>query len=164
MTPIPDSHKLTDEDIDRFVDSLRAVALQALFSLSIDVVGALQILATLRPKLICPELIDRFYFTLDSLTEPHKLISLMQCIVGVSIPIAGGLSNGYKEGPSHILPMLMAALPGLDPNDPRKCIVTFQFIQVFVSVMPLIDSSKASETCNDLTEVSANSQKKLIQI
>ena len=60
-TPIPDSHKLTEEDIDRFVESIRGVAMQAMFSKlgCSDVSVALQHLATLRPKMIIPMLIER---------------------------------------------------------------------------------------------------------
>lgn len=60
-TPIPNSHKLTEEDIDRFVESIKGVAMQAVFSKlgCSDVSVALQHLAILRPKMICPVLIER---------------------------------------------------------------------------------------------------------
>jgi len=32
----------------------------------------------------------------------------------------------YPEGPTHVIPMLLAVLPGIDPNDMHKSMVTFQ--------------------------------------
>lgn len=49
----------------------------------------------------------------------------------------------YPEGPTHVIPLLMALLPGIDPNDIRKSYVTFNFILHFVNMVPLIDSSDA---------------------
>lgn len=94
------------------------------------------------------------YSTLDSLTEPHKLTSVMQCIVPVARPLVQGLRYGYPEGPTHVIPLLMYTLPGIDANDFKKLFVTFQFISMFVTLVPIIDSSKASEHYTDLTEVS----------
>lgn len=94
------------------------------------------------------------YSTLDSVTEPHKLTSVMQCVVAVARPMVQGARSGYPEGPTHVIPLLMSTLPGIDPNDFRKCFVTFQFISIFVTLIPIVDSSKASEYWNDLTEVS----------
>lgn len=94
------------------------------------------------------------YSRLDSVTEPHKLTSVMQCVAAVARPMVEGAKKGYPEGPTHVIPMLMQTLPGIDANDFRKCVVTFQFISVFVRLIPIVNSSAASEYCNDLTEVS----------
>ena len=60
-TPVPDSKKLTEEDIDKFVESMKNVAMQAVFSKvgCTDASIALQHLATLRPKIIISGLIER---------------------------------------------------------------------------------------------------------
>nr|CAD7597822.1 unnamed protein product [Timema genevievae] len=60
-TQVPDSHKLTEEDITSFVESVQPVAMQAMFSKlgATDVIHALQHLATLRPSLIIPQVIER---------------------------------------------------------------------------------------------------------
>ena len=57
----PESHRLTDEDIRRFVVSMKPVALQAIYSRSglSEVAHALHYLAALRPDIIIPEIIDR---------------------------------------------------------------------------------------------------------
>lgn len=57
----PESHKLTDEDIDRFVESMKGIVSQAVYSKfgCAEVATALQHLAVLRPKMIIPVLIER---------------------------------------------------------------------------------------------------------
>nr|CAD7425108.1 unnamed protein product [Timema monikensis] len=153
-TQVPDSHKLTEDDITSFVESVQPVAMQAMFSKlgATDVIHALQHLATLRPSLIIPKVIERMYANLETLTEPHKLTAAMQCVVAVARPMVQGKTNGYKEGPTHVIPLLLATLPGIDPNDIRKCFVTLQFISTFATMIPFVDSSTASEHWKDLTE------------
>lgn len=150
-TPVPESHKLTEDDITRFVECMKPVVMTAMFTRldSSDVSQAMQHLATLRPALIIPPLIEKLYCTLDSLTEPHKYTAAMQCVVAVARPMVQG--TDYAEGPTHVVPLLLASLPGIDPNDIRKCFVTFQFITTFSTMVPLVDSSAAPDYYNDLT-------------
>jgi proteasome activator subunit 4 len=91
------------------------------------------------------------YSSLEVLTEPHKLTAAMQCMVAVARPMVQG--STYKEGPTHVIPLLMSTLPGIDPNDIKKCFVTFQFISTFATLVPIVDCSSASEYWNNLTEV-----------
>jgi hypothetical protein len=60
-TRVPDSHRLTEEDITNFVESIKPVAMQAMFSKMglIEVSQAFQHLATLRPAIIIPQIIER---------------------------------------------------------------------------------------------------------
>lgn len=62
-----------------------------------------------------------------------------------------GDRNGYPEGPTNVIPLLMELLPGIDPNDIRKSYVTFNFIVHFVNMIPVINSSEASNY-HELTE------------
>ncbi|XP_049827617.1 proteasome activator complex subunit 4-like [Schistocerca gregaria] len=153
-TPVPDSHKLTEDDITNFVESVKPVALQAMFSkLGLTEINqAMQHLATLRPNIVIPLVVDRMYANLETVTEPHKLTAAMQCMVAVARPMVQGARLGYKEGPTHVIPLLMSVLPGIDPNDVRKCFVTFQFIATFSTLIPIVDSSQASNYWSDLTE------------
>lgn len=152
-TETPESHRLTDEDVDRFVSSMCIVTGHVIFSRvsSGDIHAGLQHLATLRPALVVPLVLDKLNGTLDQLTEPHKLTSAVQCLVAVARPMVRGPLAGYPEGPTHVIPLLHALLPGIDPNDIRKCLVTFQFISTFISMVPLVDSSAASNE-HDLTD------------
>lgn len=63
-----------------------------------------------------------------------------------------GAKSQYPEGFTHVLPLLTALLPGIDSNDIRKCLVTFNFMVHFINMIPLINSSDASQYYNDLTE------------
>ena len=102
-------------------------------------------LAQLRPGLVIPPILDRLYSALDTVTEPHRLTATLQCIgsyfslcinlltfiiqtflhegiVSVVRPLVRG-GEDYPEGPTHVVPLLMACLPAIDPNDIRKTLV-----------------------------------------
>ena len=61
LTPIPDSHKLTEEDITAFVESMMQPVLLAMFSKtgSLDAAQALQNLALMRPELVIPPVLEK---------------------------------------------------------------------------------------------------------
>jgi proteasome activator subunit 4 len=63
------------------------------------------------------------YPAMENLTEPHRLIACMICIVAVARPMLQS-DKWYPEGKSHVLPLLNLALPGIDPNDFKKCLVS----------------------------------------
>lgn len=149
---IPAHKLLTDDDITRFVLSMQPVIMQAMFSRFAlnDTVKALQSLALLRPEIIIPPLIERMYYTLDSITEPHKLTCVMQCMVAVARPLVQS-SPVYPEGITHVIPLMIAVLPGIDPNDLHKCFVTFQYLSTFAILIPIVNSSDAAKY-HDLTE------------
>ena len=56
------------------------------------------------------------------------------------------------DAPTHVLPLLLATVPGIDPNDMRKSMVAFQFLSTFCTLVPLVDSSDAFNH-HTLTEV-----------
>lgn len=151
--PIPDEFKLTENCITEFVESMRSIAFQAVYSRvgAVDVGRLFKQLAELRPELIVPGVIDRVYTTLDSLTEPHKMTASLQCLVSVSRPLVAG-HNGFTAGRTHVIPILFASLPGIDPNDFRKTSVTFEFLTSFALLVPLIDCSKAGLYWSDLSD------------
>ncbi|KAH8027892.1 hypothetical protein HPB51_011122 [Rhipicephalus microplus] len=92
------------------------------------------------------------YSSLETLTEPHRLTAAMHCVLAVARSLVQG-GRFFPEGPSHVVPLLNSCLPGIDPNDIRKCIVTFQFISTFATLVPLVDCSKAVNIRTDLTEI-----------
>ncbi|KAL3232022.1 hypothetical protein MRX96_023105 [Rhipicephalus microplus] len=150
----PESHRLTDADVTAFVESVQPVVLLSMFSKggSSGAAVALQDLALLRPELVIPPVIDRLYSSLETLTEPHRLTAAMHCVLAVARSLVQG-GRFFPEGPSHVVPLLNSCLPGIDPNDIRKCIVTFQFISTFATLVPLVDCSKAVNIRTDLTEI-----------
>lgn len=59
----------------------------------------------------------------------------------------------------HVLPLLFTSLTGIDPNDPSKCLATFRLIATYVTMIPIVDCSKAptSEMSETEQQVSAES-------
>eukprot|EP00069_Balaena_mysticetus_P019421 bmy_12136T0 len=154
LTPVPDSHKLTDQDVTDFVQCIIQPVLLAMFSKtgSLEAAQALQNLALMRPELVIPPVLERTYPALETLTEPHQLTATLSCVIGVARSLVSG-GKWFPEGPTHMLPLLMRALPGVDPNDFSKCMITFQFIATFSTLVPLVDCSSVLQERNDLTEV-----------
>ncbi len=156
---VPSQHKLTEDEVTAFVDTVKPIALQSMYSKSgmIEAGASLAYLATLRPAVIIPPLVERMYDALATLTEPHKLTASMHAIVSVSrslvYPEGTDPSSGrYPEGPTHVIPLLMATLPGIDPNDTRKAMVTFQFLSTFCTLVPMVDCSSAHQHHPDMSE------------
>lgn len=150
---IPETHRLTEECINKFVNCFKPVALQAIYSrMNPNDVGKIfKVLSELRPELIIPGIIERLYNSLEVLTEPHKLTASLQTLMRVARPIVTG-HNGYVEGKAQVIPLMMALLPGLDPNDFRKTCIVLQFYVSFSILVPMVDCSRASQFYDDLTE------------
>lgn len=58
--PIPESHKLSEDDITKFVECMKPAMMTAMFS-RLELSGnhlSMQYLAMLRPELIIPPIID----------------------------------------------------------------------------------------------------------
>jgi len=108
-------------------------------------------LAQLRPQLAIPPLLERLYSALDNLTEPHRLTAALQCLVAVIRPLVKG-DESFPEGPSHVLPLLMASLPAVDPNDTRKTLVTFQLVTTIATLVPIVDCSSVINQYPNLTQ------------
>lgn len=102
---------------------------------------------------------------MDSLTEPYKLISALQSICGVARPmLSGGLNCTYEQGKNHVIPLLFAILPGIDPNDMRKSIISLQLVCTFSNMIPIVDCSSASSHHSDLTPVSLKNTSRNVEI
>ena len=75
---------LTDERVRRFVTAMKPLLLLNMYSknlsLRLETLFALKSLAELAPDLIVPELLNRLYPALDSLTEPHRLTASMSAV------------------------------------------------------------------------------------
>jgi Proteasome-substrate-size regulator, mid region len=61
---IPESSKLTDEDVQKFVEIMQPITIQAMFSKTgiLDMVQSLQYLATLKPSLVVPPILEKYNF------------------------------------------------------------------------------------------------------
>ncbi|XP_028989298.1 proteasome activator complex subunit 4B-like isoform X2 [Betta splendens] len=153
ITPVPECCRLTDADLKEFTHSLSGAALLAMFSKtgSTDAAYALQNLALLSPELALPPVLEKTYAAMETLTEPHALTATLGCLVGMARGLVAP-GGRYPEGRAHVLPLLMGSLPGVDPNDFGKCMITFQFIATLTTLAPLVDCSSAASRHSDLTE------------
>ncbi len=61
VSPIPESHKLTDSEITEFVESMKPVVFLAMFSKtgSYDSAVAIDQLAQMRPEKVIPTLLEK---------------------------------------------------------------------------------------------------------
>lgn len=149
---VPETHRLSEETITRFTNALVPIINIAMFANvgMNDASVAMQHLATVRPSLVITPLLDKMYRSFESLTEPHRLFSCLLCALRIARSLVLG-GKDFPEGPSHVIPLLMALLPGIDPNDIRKSAMTFQFVSVVSSLITYVDCSSAIEVRDDLT-------------
>ncbi|KAM9831639.1 proteasome activator complex subunit 4B-like [Neosynchiropus ocellatus] len=154
ITLVPKCQRLTDADLQEFTHSLTGAVLLAMFSKngSTDAAYALQNLALLTPELAIPPVLEKTYAAMETLTEPHTLTATLSCMIGMARSLVSP-NNLYPEGREHVLPLLMGSLPGVDPNDFSKCMITFQFITTFTTLVPLVNCSSAPSRHAELTEM-----------
>ena len=144
---------LSDIDITDFVKSLKPIVLHAMWSKwgFLDAGASLADLATLRPELILPTLIERLYDSLETVTEPHKLTASLYSVLSVARSMVQQ-SKFYSDGQTQVLPLLFSVLPGIDANDMRKSMITFQYISTFASLVPFVDCSDYTDKFPNLSE------------
>lgn len=144
---IPDEYKLRDEDITEFVLCLRPAAMLLMYSKVTDATELLKQLADLKPDLILPNLFERFFAAVDTILEPHKYTSVLQCLAHISHSAV--LPQSLVK--TQVIPLLFAVLPGIDSNDHKKTALTLQYIMLQSISITFVDCSKAS-LYHDLTE------------
>ena len=143
---IPPEFRLTETDTDRFVSSLLPSLKLALFTKEernqFQISGCLGPLSTIRPRLFVPDIIEECKEALVSVTEPHRLTSLLSCLYAVSACLTTGQPD-FPEGRTHVIPLLHAILPGIDVNDSFKTALSLKVITQLLSGVPLVDCSKS---------------------
>jgi proteasome activator subunit 4 len=151
--PIPREHHLSSRHVTRFVNILLPV-----FQVSIHrktfsnvICASFQCLSHFRPELVLPKLIESIWSSLDTLTEPHRLMNCLH-IGAFLAPVICPPNRHFPQGQQHVIPLLMAALPGIDPNDSEKMWNTAIFMYSFTNSISLVDCSSAVEMRDDLTE------------
>ena len=148
---IPESHLISDEDIEEFVEILKPVTLLTLYSKlgAASASKVLQYLAHLRSDLVIPSLLDKTYVALGTLTEPHQVRA---CLMALCSTIGPAITS-YPEMRKHVIPLLFHCLPALDPNDLPKSTVAFQFISTCLTLIPFVDCSDAPQQNHQLSEI-----------
>ncbi|KFO18474.1 Proteasome activator complex subunit 4 [Fukomys damarensis] len=108
LTPVPDSHKLTDQDVTDFVQCIIQPVLLAMFSKtgSLEAAQALQNLALMRPELVIPPVLERCFGLIESSTleqtreetETEKMTHLESLVeLGLSSTFSTILTQCSKE-------------------------------------------------------------------
>ncbi len=145
---------ISESEVIEFVNALKEASFTAIFSKSNHsaAVKAYQYLTFLRGDIMLPPLIEKLNESIESLTEPHRYTSILSCLVSVARELATFNPNHKIQTQLHIVPLLSAVLPGLDPNDSNKSILTLQFIHNVISCVLVVDCSPALQIRNDLTE------------
>lgn len=149
---LPESHKLTDEQTTKFVNAIMPVVLTSMFNQAglSSAVLAFRDLSVLRPELVVPPLLDRLYGSYETLTEPHRLLASINCMASV-VPAMVRPCKYFPEGPSHVIPLLLNSLPGIDSNDMRKCIAVFRFVATLAAHVRMKDYSYLVDERPELT-------------
>lgn len=149
---IPESHRLTEAQTTQFVDSLMSVLLTSMFNQAGISSAALAFkdLSVLRPERVIPPLLNRLYGSYETLTEPHRLLASINCMASV-VPAMVRPCKYFPHGQSHVVPLLLNSLPGIDSNDMRKCIAVFRFVATLASHVRLVDYSYLVDERPDLT-------------
>ena len=145
---------ISESEVIEFVNALKEASFTAIFSKSNHsaAVKAYQYLTFLRGDIMLPPLIEKLNESIESLTEPHRYTSILSCLVSVARELATFNLNHKIQTQLHIIPLLSAVLPGLDPNDSNKSILTLQFIHNVISCVLVLDCSPALQIRNDLSE------------
>ena len=157
---IPAQFQLTETDIDQFVSCLLPSLRLALFTKEernqFQIAGCLGPLSTIRPRLFVPDIIEECKEALVSVTEPHRLTSLLSCLYAVSACLTTGQPH-FPEGRIHVIPLLHAILPGIDVNDAFKTALSLKVITQLLSGVPMVDCSKSPPSDPAGREVAAQS-------
>lgn len=149
---IPESHRLTEDQISKFVSALMPVVLTSMFNPQGISSAALAFrdLSVLRPEMVVPPLLERLYGSYETLTEPHRLLASINCMASV-VPAMVRPCKYFPEGPAHVVPLLLNSLPGIDSNDMRKCIAVFRFVATLAAHVRMKDYSYLVDERPDLT-------------
>ena len=151
---IKEDKMIRDEEIREFVEALKEASFTAIFSKSSqnDTKKAFQYLCFLRADIMLPNIIEKIYGSVNSLVEPHRYTSLLSCLSLVSRQLPLYNPDYPEQTQMHVIPLLSAVLPGLDPNDSNKCILTAKFLSELLGSIILCDCSPALSIRSDLTE------------
>ncbi|XP_055341641.1 proteasome activator complex subunit 4A-like [Paramacrobiotus metropolitanus] len=153
MPEIPPEACLSDDTVRRFVRAFKPLALLNLFNKSApeEAAIAIQQLALLAPEEIFPDLLDKFYSSVENMVEPLRFQAIVAAL-SASLPF---LFN-YKDGRKHVVPLMLALLPGIDSNDVRKTVSTLGFFSTIATMIPLrpcYDQADSAQVTSDDREV-----------
>ena len=131
----PEEKRLTDDDITRFVNIVKPIAFHILFSAyEDDKKKVFNVLSTLRPKMIIPELLEKLESATASLTEPHRFTACVSALSACARPFV-------ENYPEYVIDTLLVLLPGMDVNDIGKCADNFILMSDLLEMIWVVDFS-----------------------
>jgi len=144
----PKHLRITEEIKDEFVNILKPVVFLSVFgkdSKSVAVAqNALRSLSYIRPNVIFKEALERFYPSLESLTETHRTMSSISALSYLAVPMFS--RDNYSQGGKHLMLLLNIITPGIDMNDPLKTSTALLFISNALKCIPLITCEEPSSS------------------
>ena len=159
-------HQITRTHVKSFVNALKDVTFTAIFSHShhLKARKAFQYLTFLNSEIMLPPLVDKLNESISSLIEPDRYTKLLSCAVTVARelaishspppPTAAAATSEHSNMPTqlYVIPLLSAVLPGIDPNDANKSMLTLEFIDTVLSNIIVCDCTPALRVRSDLSE------------
>ncbi len=100
------------------------------------------ILATLRPNLVLPPLLDKLHDATETLTEPHRLTACIATLSACSRPFV-------EHYPLDVLRVLEVLLPGLNINDIWKSTDIFILMSDLLEMIWIVDFSHPTNRRSD---------------
>ena len=135
-TPI--ERRLTDEDVEHFIKSLNPVMFHVLYNpFDDDRKSIFNSLATIRPDLVLPSLLERLQNASESLTEPHRFTACLATLSSCSRPLV-------ENYPLEVIKVITVIVPGININDIWKSTDIFILLSDLLEMIWLIDFSHPS--------------------
>jgi hypothetical protein len=136
----PKHLRITEEIKDEFVNILKPVVFLSVFGKDNNSViaaqTALKNLSYIRPNVIFKEALERFFPSLETVTETHRTLSSISALSIMAVPMFS--RDVYPQGGKHLMLLLNTVTPGINMNDPVRASSTLLFISNVLKCIPLI--------------------------
>lgn len=123
-------HRLTEESVERLIKMLLPIVQQALHSkltsVALQAASAARDLAIISPQLVIEPFLMQASEGLESVSSPHRTTAALRLLSTTTAVFLD--QDFFPNGSSYLPPILVLALPGIDPNDPTKTESTLRFI------------------------------------
>lgn len=145
---VPKDKRLREQDVVGVIRTLMPALSLAIFSKSSHLANAsrlaLRSLASIRPDMIIPNILQRAERALTTLTETHQTIAVLHTLEMIA-PVLFNRTI-FPESGRYLAQLLQLTLPGIDNNDLMKTLSVFGFYSLMLSHIPIIDGAHRSSS------------------